>query len=242
MSGLSTAARKSLCEPEHAAPIYRLGAIAAFVWIVYSLGTIVQLLVLGGQPATADEAFRLLQSSRIIGLLRLDLPTVLVMPLYYVMFLAFAAALWNADRVKAILATALAITGVTLLLATPSAFSMLSLSEKYAAGGTPARRIQLEAAGEAILAADIWHGTGALIGAILLQTAAVLICIAMLHGGPFSKATAYLGLLTHGLDLAHIVFGVFLPVAGITLMAVAGPLYPIWFFLIGRTLLRCARI
>ena len=58
----------------------RTGGIAALILIVYSLATIVQLIVLGGQPATAAEAFRLLQSNRIIGLLRLDLPTVIAMP------------------------------------------------------------------------------------------------------------------------------------------------------------------
>jgi hypothetical protein len=77
------------------------GGIAALILIVYSLATIVQLLVLGGQPATAAEAFRLLQNSRIVGLLRLDLPTVVVMPLYYFLFLGLFAALRRTDRANA---------------------------------------------------------------------------------------------------------------------------------------------
>jgi hypothetical protein len=44
----------------------------------------------------------------------------------------------------------------------------------------------------------------------------------------------------HGLDLAHIVGGLFLPVSGMILMAIAGPLYPVWFFLVGLRLLRLA--
>jgi hypothetical protein len=51
------------------------GGIAALILIAYSLATIVQLIVLGGQPATAAEAFRLLEGNRFVGLLRLDLPT-----------------------------------------------------------------------------------------------------------------------------------------------------------------------
>jgi hypothetical protein len=216
------------------------GGIAALILIVYSLATMVQLVALGGPPATAAEAFRLLQNHRIVGLLRLDLPTVVVMPLYYFVFLGLFAALTQTDRARAILSTALAFVGVTLLLATPTALSMISLSEKYAAATTEATRAQFLAAGEAILATDIWHGTGAIIGGILVQSGAVLISIVMLRSTIFGKTTAYLGIVMHGLDLAHVVFGPFLPVFGIVLMAIAGPFYPIWFFLIGRRLLQLA--
>jgi hypothetical protein len=216
----------------------RIGGIAGLILIFYSLATIVQLLVLGGQPATAAEAFKLLQRDRIVGLLRLDLPTVVAMPLYYLLFLGLFAALRRTDRANATLSTSLAFVGVTLLLATPTALSMISLSQKYATATTEATRNQLLAAGEAILAADIWHGTGAIMGGILVQSGAVLISMVMLRGSVFSRTTAYLGILMHGLDLAHIVFGLFLPVAGVVLMAIAGPLYPVWLFLVGRTLLQ----
>jgi hypothetical protein len=218
----------------------RTGGIAALILIVYSLATIVQLIVLGGQPATAAEAFRVLQSNRIIGLLRLDLPTVIAMPLYYFLFLALFAALRRTDRANAILSTALVFVGVTLLLATPTALSMLSLSQKYVAATTEATRNQLLAAGEAILATDIWHGTGAIMGGVLVQSGAVLISVVMLRSNVFGKATAYLGIIMHGLDLAHIVSGLFLPVSGVVLMVIAGPLYPIWLFLVGRRLLQIA--
>jgi hypothetical protein len=39
---------------------------------------------------------------------------------------------------------------------------MIPLSQKYSAATTEVTRSQLLAAGEAILAADIWHGTGAI--------------------------------------------------------------------------------
>ena len=82
------------------------GGIAGLILIVYSFATMVQLVALGGPPATAAEAFRLLQNNRIVGLLRLDLPTVVVMPLYYFVFLGLFAALRKTDRANAILSTA----------------------------------------------------------------------------------------------------------------------------------------
>ena len=219
----------------------RIGGIAAFVLIAYCLATMVQLVVLGGQPATAAEAFRLLQENKVIGLLRLDLPTVIVLPLYYLVFLGLFAALRSTDFANAIVATALAFVGVTLVVATPTALPMVALSEKYASATTEAARTQLLAAGETILATDIWHGTGAFMGGILLQTGAVLISFVMLRSSAFGKTVGYMGIVAHGLDLGHIILGHFVPTVGVVLMAIAGPLYPVWFFLVGRRLLLVRR-
>ena len=76
------------------------------------------LVVLGGQPATAAEAFSLLQHHRIVGLLRLDLPTVFILPVYYLLFLGLFAALHQTNHAHAVLATSLVFVGVTLVLAT----------------------------------------------------------------------------------------------------------------------------
>lgn len=219
----------------------RAGGIAALLLLLYSLATIVQVAVLGGQPGTAAEAFRLLQDHRVTGLLRLDLPTLLALPLYYLVFLGFFAALDRTNRAQVLLGTSLVFAGVTLVLATPGALSMLALSQKYAAATTEAARGQLLAAGEALLASDLWHGTGAFVGGILTQCGGILICSVMLRGAIFGRTTAYLGLLMFGLDLAHVALAPFVPLAGFFLMAAAGALYPIWFFLVGRRLLGLGR-
>ena len=205
--------------------------------IVYCLATMVQLIVLGGQPTTATEAFRLLQENKLVGLLRLDLPTVVVLPLYYLVFLGLFAALRRTDLANAVISTLLAFAGVTLIVATPTALPMVGLGEKYANATTEAARAQLLAAGETVLATDIWHATGAFMGGILLQTGAVLISLVMLRSSAFGKVVAYLGIVAHGLDLGHIILGHLVPTIGVVLMAIAGPLYPVWFFLVGRRLL-----
>ena len=158
---------KRCCEePCDLSGLCRLGGIATYILIVYSLATIVQMVVLGGQPTSAAEAFTLLQHNKALGLLRLDLPTLIVMPLYYLLFLGLFAALRRSNPANALLSTALAFVGVTLVLATPTALSMLPLSDRFAAATTDAARAQLLAAGEAIMATDIWHGTGAILGGV----------------------------------------------------------------------------
>ena len=220
------------------ATLYRVGGAAAFVLLLYALGTIVQLIALGGEPKTAVEAFRLLQTNKLVGLLRLDFPTMLALPLYFLLFLGIFAALRRTDPAKTTLSTVLVFVGVTLALATPTALSMMFVGEKYAAAGTESARAQLEAVGEAILATDIWHGTGAFMGGLLLQTGAVLACAVMLRSDVFGRAIGWLGIAAHGLDLSHIALGPFLPAVGVVLMSVAGPLYLIWLPLVGRRLLQ----
>lgn len=224
--------------PHTAGPrLCKWGGWAALALLAYSMLTMVQLLTLGGQPAGAQEAFQLLQRQPLIGLARLDLPTLFALPLYYVLFAGLLAALKDSDGECALLSTLLAVAGVTLLLATPTALSMLTLAEKHRAAASEEDRRRLLAAGEALLASDIWHGTGAIIGGILLQAGSALISAAMLRGAVFSRATAWLGIAVHGLDLLHILIAMVHATAGAMLMALAGPLYPVWFLIVGRRLL-----
>jgi hypothetical protein len=132
----------------------------------------------------------------------------------------------------------LAFAGLTLFLAAPSALSMASLTDKYVAASTEAARAQFLAAGEAVMASDIWHGTSAMIGGALMQVGAVLICVVMLRDGVFGRITAWIGIAMYGLDLMHVFAMIWQPAAGVVLMAIAGPLYPVWFFLVGRRLVR----
>lgn len=223
---------KSLC---------KLGGTSAVILLVYSLVTMAVLVVIGGQPKTAQEGFSLLQNNRLAGLVRLDVLTILAMPLYYLLFLGLYAVLKKTSGVLPAVATVLSFAGVTLVLATPSAFSWLSLSDRFAAATTDVERGQLLAAGEAILASDLWHGSGAIMGGLLLETGMLLISVAMLDGKTFGKTIAYVGVLTHGLDLAHILVRGILPAGGVILMAIAGPLYLVWFILLARDFFRLAK-
>ncbi len=228
----------------HAAlkPLYKLGGASALVLLLYSLATILIMVFTGGQPATVEETFTMLQENRFVGLLRLDLLTQFVMPLYYLLFRgSFVAYRRTPQAVTAALATVLIFVGLTMFLATPSVFSYLFLSDKYALAASEAQRAQLLAAGEAILASDMWHGSGAIVGGLLLQAGALWISVVMLSGKAFGKATAWVGIATHGLDLAHILANFVMPAAGVALMGIAGPLYLVWFPLVAWRLFQLRR-
>lgn len=214
----------------------RIAGIAAFILIAYLVATMVLLLTIGTQPLTVEECFRMLQDNRVEGLLRLDLLTVIFIPLYYVLFAGLYFALKESNRGIATLSVIMVFIGVTLFLATPSVFSWLYLSNRYAAAITPEEQRRLIAAGEVLFASDMWHGTGAIVGSVLTQLGGLLIAWVMLRSTLFSKLTAYTGLITFGFDFLHLFTGLIYPAASTILMAIAGPFYLLWFFLVGRKL------
>jgi hypothetical protein len=161
--------------------------------------------------------------------------------LYPLTFLGLYAALRKVSGAYMALVIALGFTGVILWLGSHSAFSLLALSNQYSTATMESQQAQLLAAGQAIIAADMWHSTGAILAGIFAQSALVIVSVLMLPGNVFSKATAIVGILTHGLDLAHILIGIFAPAIGLWLMWIAGPLYPVWFLLLARNLFRLGR-
>jgi hypothetical protein len=211
----------------------KAGGISSIIFILYSLVTMVILMVLGGPPNNAIDSFVMFQDNRVIGLLRMDILTVIFILLYFPIFLGIFLAFHGKRNAWLIIALLSVFVGVTLLLATPSVFSMMNLSDKYALTENETQRNQLLAAGEAILASDMWHGTGAIIGSFLIQIGALIFSIMMLPGKIFSKFTAYVGIITHGLDLAHLLFLLLVPTIGVAIMAIAGTLYLLWLPLIG---------
>jgi len=130
-------------EPNNSAPksLYTAGGTASFIFILYSIVTMVILSVYGGQPTTALEAFSMLQTNRLLGLLRMDLLTVIFIPLYYVIFLGIFLALNGRNDTRCIIALIAIFVGITLLLATPSVLSMMTLSDKYALAATEIEKI-----------------------------------------------------------------------------------------------------
>jgi hypothetical protein len=220
---------------------FRVGGFVCMALLVYTLAALIIIIFVGGPPETVRQCFDVLYENRLQGLLRLDILTVFFMPLYYLLFYCLFIVLKKTDPALVTIAAILACAGVTLFLSSPSVFSYLNLSNRFAIAATDYEKNQLLAAGESILASDMWHGTGAIIGGLLLQLGALLISIIMLKTNIFSRITAIIGIVTFGLDLLHIIIGFFVPAIANIIMFVAGPLYFIWFPLIGLRFFKLGR-
>ncbi|UCH90134.1 MAG: DUF4386 family protein [Thermoplasmata archaeon] len=218
--------------------LYRIGGAAALLQLASVLTILVVTTTLGLKPVTVEEYFSVMQNNRLAGILRDDFTSLFLVALYLGTFPALYFALRRVNVTYTILATLCTFVAVATCFATHSGFSMLHLSDQYAAAITDAERSQLLAAGRAVIASDMWNSSGAYMSGILLQGAGILISVIMLRSKDFNKITAYAGILGNGFDLAQHILHPFAPSVSAVLMIFMGTFYLVWFPMLARDLLR----
>jgi len=232
--------------------VYRLGGAAALLsavmWLIAS-STYVIAYRAGPPPTNILEWFAQFQSNWFVGLIFLGFADIVFMILAVPISLALYIALQQVSKAWSLIATALAFVGLTDYLATNAAFSMLTLSNQYAAATTEAQKSLLQAAGQGLIAST--QGTSYYMGLPLVWLASIILSVLMWRHKGFGKASAYVGILGYALLLIAV------PLAGYattdpataveTVLAYisylgGGVLWVIWWILIGLKLLKLGRI
>ncbi|HSF82504.1 MAG TPA: DUF4386 family protein [Anaerolineales bacterium] len=181
------------------------GLLCALMYII-TLAIYVPANLASPPPETVLDWFDVFENSPVTGLFYLGLGDVIIMLLWCPMALALYAVLKKSNRTWSLIATGFVFVGIAVFLATNAAFSMLSLSQEYAAASTEAEKSILLAAGQAMLA--VTRGTGQLFaGMQLVWFAGFVLSVVMLRSEAFSKATAWAGILGLGLLVAGIIGG-----------------------------------
>ena len=219
----------------------RMGGIAALLQLICVLTSLVVGITMGAEPTTVEEYFTLLQQDRLVGLLRMDFSTLILICLYPLTSFGMYAALRQTHKAYASLAVALIFVGMTLALAPHSAFSMIRLSDQFAAASSLAHQEQLMAAGEAVISSGMWNSTSGFLAGIFLQGGSVILSVVMLSSKYFSKATGITGILANGFDLVHVFVALFNPSLAVILLYISGPFYLLWFPLLARDLYKLGR-
>jgi hypothetical protein len=227
-------------------PACRMAAWATLLGFACTLGTILTVTLAGAEPSTAAEYYDVLLHDGLAGLLRLDFASILHVALLPATAFGLYTALRQRFPTAALVPAALALAGMAMALSANSAFSMIDLAGKYAlaggaAGGVAggaAERQQLLAAGEAVIAQDWYSSSGGFVAAFFLQGSFMALSVLMLKSRSFGRPAAVAGLLSNGLDLAHVVVNLFLPGLAAGMMAVAGVFYLAWYPLLFRELRR----
>lgn len=130
------------------------------------------------------------------------------------------------------IAMALVFVGIATYFPSNIAFSMLSLSDQYAATTTDTPRTMLLASGQALLTG--LQSSTFYVSYILMSTAGLIISSVMLRSNNiFSKVTAYVGILASVLGL-----GLFVPTIGLLLSLISVIPTLMWYILIARRLFR----
>ena len=218
--------------------LYRLGGAAALVVVLLILGVVIGFTVYP-QPSTVSDWFELFQSNKVVGLLDFWGLEVPMYAMYALVFLALYVALREADQGRMAIAITFSLLGVGIFLATNNPFSMLSLSDQYAAATTDTQRTMLLAAGQAVLANTSQRVVGGFnVGLFLVSVAGLIVSSVMLQSSAFSRSTAYVGMLAWTLSLVDYLRQIVTQSATIALLVILpnALLLVVWFVLVGRRL------
>ncbi|MFN2291521.1 MAG: DUF4386 family protein [Anaerolineae bacterium] len=227
--------------------LYVLGGAAALIAVVVfrrhfgaELTVLMDMGIISLEPPSSALAwFALLQDKQFLGLLLLDLFDLVNYMLVGLMFLALYGALRRANKVAMTVATATALVGVAIYLASNQAFAMLALSDQYTGANTEAMQAMFLAAGEALLA--IHNPAGIHLGLLLVALAGLVASVAMLRSSVFGKVTAILGVVANGLVLTYFVALPLVPAIAFLLPAASAPFRLLWYILIARRLFQLGR-
>ena len=215
--------------------LYRSGAVAALMMVGI---IVVQLIVFMTSPppleGTAANWFTLFQKNKLIGLLDFELLMVVYTILSIPLVLALYYALKQTSQAITALYVALSVIGVVCFIAAPPALEMLWLSDQFTAATTDAQRSIILAGGEATLAA--FHGTAFHVSYVLGSISGLIISLVMLRSPIFSKATAYVRIVSSIFD-----FGLYVPTIGIFLSIFSVLFLFVWNIMIARRLFQLAK-
>ena len=212
--------------------LYRIAGASALT-VVALIPIQILVFLLWPPPTTVLGYFSVFQSNLLLGLLDLDLLLVVDQLLTVAVLLGLYAALRRTNESLTLLATAAGVFGALLFVISREAtFSMMWLSQQYAAANSDADRAALVAAGQTML--TIYNGTSFSIGYFLAGLAMLVISAVMLRGTVFSRGTAIAGLLTGVTALVPASFGTL----GLALSFISLIPLVVWLLLIGRRLLQ----
>jgi len=227
-------------------PLYRFGGIAALMAALLfrrNIGAEVSLLTgANAIPHSVAEWFSLLRTNPFVGMSFLAVFDLCNYLLEGLIFLALGAALWQAGKSLAALALASGLVGIGVNFATNISLSMLSLSQQYAAATSETQRVALLSAGQALLAfngsmANL-PGTGTYMTWLLVALAGVSFSRLL---WPTNRATAIVGFLASGCDLAFCLTFAFSPILQIVFMSFGGAFWMLWHLLVARILFKLSK-
>ena len=225
------------------AGLYKIGGIAALLAAVLfrrNIGAEVSLFT-GAEaiPHAAADWYALVQGSPFAGLSFLAVFDLANTALVGLMFLALAAALGQTHKSASAIAIASGLVGIAVGFAANISLTMLSLSRQVAAATSAAAQAALLAAGQTVLATHdplaVYPATGAYVSLLLIAVAGLLFSVSMLRA---NRATAVVGLLATGCDLAYCLTVFSAPALRVLLLAAGGLFLMIWHLLVARVLLK----
>jgi hypothetical protein len=181
--------------------LFKIGAISAAVIVLVYIIELVVILIFGLPPTTAEGWFGVLQKNRLAGLIQTFALDLVAEIFHVALFVALFFLLKQTKKLTStlILSTAFALIGFAVYFASNITFSMLYLSDQFAATTLEAQKSQLLTSAQTLLA--VYNGSGPFIAFFLLALSGILVSIVMLRSQVFAKWVAILGIVGYTLEL-----------------------------------------
>ncbi len=213
--------------------LYKMGGFAALLSLVF-LPIQISVYLINPPPDTVLGWFDLFNERPLIGLLDLDLLLVVDQVLVMLIFLALFIVLRQTSKSLILIGLMFGLVTTVLLIGSNPAIAMLTLSNQYFSTVNETVRTMTLAAGQAVI--TNWTGSAFHTSYILGSIAAIVISVAMLHNRSFSKAAAYLGIVSNG-----IAFGLYIPVIGVYVSIFSVVILWFWYLLIALDLIKLGK-
>jgi hypothetical protein len=208
--------------------LYRIGAVAAVISVVVIPLSMVAFFA---WPLWPENILAVIQEDPLAGLMGLDFGYLFSNVFAIPFFLALYVTLKEVNEGWSLVALPLGLIGLVCLVLARPIPEMFALSDQWAAAATESERATYLVAGESMLAH--FHGMAYHAHYVLGSASLLISSFLMLRSNTFSKATAYVGIVTN-----IVVFGLYVPEVGLylSLLSVVG--YLVWYILIARRLIQ----
>jgi hypothetical protein len=220
--------------------LYKVGGVAALIVAALTLGEIL-FFIFYPQPDTISGWLDLFQSNALVAVLDfwgLEIPMYFM---FILVFLALFVLLKETNQSLMAITLICIIVGSAIFFSTNNPFSMLSLSNQYAAVTTDSEKSALLAAGQVILTNTNQRAVGGFnIGLFLVSVAGLLTSLVILQNHVFSRSSAYIGILAFALSLADYLRQALTRslLIGLLVILLGALFLLIWFVLVGLRLYR----
>jgi hypothetical protein len=217
--------------------LYRWGGIAAAAGLAAIFLGVAAYIIWPYSPnsASTEAVYAQVLTDRMGALMSLDLLYLVGNVFSIPLILALYVALKKVNESYALIAVVCGIMSLVLLLSARPIVEVVMFADRYGAAATDAERSILLAAGEPLLA--LFTGTSYYVSYFLGTLSLLIYAFLMLEGKIFSKATAWVGIVTN-----IVAFGLFIPVVGMPLVFLSLAGLVTWNVQLARRFFQLARM
>jgi hypothetical protein len=220
--------------------LYRAGAVAPLIALVFYLSQFIILAFGDPFPASIEGWYALFQSNKLLGLWYLNALDIVSFTLLGIMFLALYMALRNSHPSWMLIAIYFALLGVVVFIVPRVlTLSVVTFSDLYAAATTEAQKTMYLTAGETL--SNVSTATPQTLGFLFMAVAGLIISIVILQSRSFGKVTGYVGIVGFVVALANYISWIVAPSIAAVLMPINGLLWLIWWLMMSVGLFRLAK-